>query len=177
MSPQPENSGLRITAERLKNALTALGIPERDIADSPSANEPAYLLGILLALVETTLNRVDRAELLAMNNGFMDALSGFANGNPQLARQGWALLLQERINRTALTLGEAIDDGEGKMLEGVMGPSMLIAANMLAVVNRRNMDPELVAKAFNTAENNLETARQNLSKVRAIFRERAFPDL
>ncbi|GAA3087442.1 hypothetical protein GCM10017600_68950 [Streptosporangium carneum] len=112
---------------------------------------------------------------MGTNARYMDMLVGLGGGDPQQVRRGWALLLQERINRTALTLREATDEGE--ILVGVIGPSMLVAANMLNVVNRRNMVPDMVAQVFDTAERNLEAVHNTLSEVREIFRERAFPDL
>lgn len=176
MSSTPDNTAPMLNAQQLRAALQTLGAQEPHPDDDTAGNEAVYLLGVLLALVETAFYRdIDRADLMAANDGYTAMLSGLSGHDPQVIRRGWALLLQDRLNRTALALGEATDEGE--MLTGVIGPSMLVAANMLNVVNQRDMAPDMVTNVFNTADRNLQIAHRTLGEVRAVFRANGFPDL
>jgi len=61
-------------------------------------------------------------------------------------------------------------DGGGRAFTNVAGPAMLVAANLLNLMNRSQIDQETLAKTIETADRNLKLARKNLGEMREELR-------
>ncbi|GAA4209162.1 hypothetical protein GCM10022252_75270 [Streptosporangium oxazolinicum] len=159
-----------ITADQAIAALAALGVSQADDAEKPST---AFLVGSLLALVEGAFwQDLNRSDLLDAHVGYMAVVSALASSEEGAAR-GWAVLLNDRINRTAIEVQEATE-GNGRAFIEVAGPAMLVAANLLNVLNHHALTQELMAETIATADHNLKVARRNLGALRGSLRGDGF---
>lgn len=159
------------TTEQLRGALAALGFADLD--DHPGCDDPVFLLGALLAVAETHSRELERTELPRAAEGFLAVMMAYAGGDVHGAARGWAVVLNDRLNRTAVELYEAVD-GEGRMFTDVAGPAMLVAGNLLNLVNRTEIDQDTLVKTIGGADHNLKTARKNLGALRETLRRQGF---
>ncbi|MEU8516357.1 hypothetical protein AB0C76_32960 [Kitasatospora sp. NPDC048722] len=159
------------TVEQLRTALAALGFS--NLGDHPGGSDRVFLLGALLAMAETHSRKLERTELDKAAEGFLSVLIAYAGGDPRGAARGWAVVLGDRINRTAVELHEAVD-GEGRMFTDVAGPAMLVASNLLNLLNRSEIDQETVTSTIAYADQNLKAARKNLGEMREQLRRQGF---
>ncbi|MGK4585194.1 hypothetical protein ACSMTC_35165 [Kitasatospora sp. HPMI-4] len=158
-------------ADRYREALSALGV--RGLEEQPVGGDPVFLLGVLLALTETHVGRLERIDLLKVFEGFMSALMAFSGDDPHKAAQCWAVVLGNRINRTSVELHTGVA-GEGKLFTDVADPAMLVAADLLSLVNRSRIDQETLARTLTVIEDNLSAARRKLETMREALREQGF---
>lgn len=171
---RPESAPI-ITTEQAWQMLAILGIrPQSGQEDRPEAQEPAFAVGLLLALAEAQAREFDRAELPVLHAGYIDAVIALAGGDPEGAGRGWAALLNDRLNRTVIELAEATE-GTGRGFIEVAGPALAVAANMLALLNKHGSTVEEFRHMLTTADGNLKSARRNLGALREQFRKDGMP--
>jgi hypothetical protein len=157
-------------AGRMRAALEALGLGRPDLEDK----DPAFLIGALLAFAEAAAwNDLDRGELPVAHEGYMSVLLALAGNDLEGAARGWSVVLNDRLNRTALELQEATE-GNGRVFVEVAGPAMLVAANLLNVLNHSALTADMVQEMIKTADGNLKTARRNLGHLRDFLTREGF---
>lgn len=162
------DQGLLITTEQASSALAELGhasVCER----GDGIPTDAYLLGALLAAVEAACQDLRLSRLRDVGTGYLAMLLELAGHDGQAAARWWAVMLNDRLNRTALELPEALAVHDRMFVE-VAGPAMLVAANLLNVINHADRTPELLDRTITTASNNLEAARSNFDLLRDALR-------
>lgn len=163
------------SVEQLRAAIAALGLQRGDaLAKQSEDDERAYLLGVLLTIVEEGLRDLDRAQLPLAQAGQADTFLAFANGDPGGAGRGWAVHVNQRLNRTAIELQEATE-GNGRMFIEVAGAAMLVAANIMNVLNHSGAPVEMFREMFQVADGNLKAARRNLGLLREQLRKDGMP--
>ncbi len=166
----PEGDPPFLSEEQLRHAVKALGITD----ESDTSRSRAYLLGALLALVETACyHDLDRVDLPVAHDGYLGALLALSGEDPQACARAWALVLNDRLNRTAVDLNDATD-GSGRMFIEVAGPAMLAAANLLNVLNHTGLTEQVMRDTIAYADGNLKTARRNLGQLRETLRRQGF---
>ncbi|GAA2613019.1 hypothetical protein SMC26_14350 [Actinomadura fulvescens] len=156
-----------LTAEQCLAMLDIIG------ARSPDAGtrRPSFLMGILLCFLENGLHGLDRTELRLAAAGYADAVVELTGGQPAQARRGWAVLINARLNRTAIELQEATE-GTGSIFVDVAGPAMLVASNLMNVLNHRTLTEEEIRATVATAEGNLQTLHRNFDLLKDTLRDR-----
>lgn len=100
-------------------------------------------------------------------------LIAVAGDDPRHAARAWSLLLRDRLSRTAVELHEATK-GSGRMFIDVAGPALLVAANLLNVLNQQALTQEQLRETIEAADGNLTTARSNLGLLRERLRREGF---
>lgn len=160
---------LFIEADQARAALQALGLSGL----SEDAGR-AFLLGALLALVESAAwQDLDRSELPVAHEGYMSTLVALSGDDLQAAARVWVSVLNDRLNRTAVELNEATE-GNGRMFVDVAGPAMLVAANLMALLNHSDLSEDRMRETIAMADGNLKMARRNLGQLRDTLRSQGF---
>jgi hypothetical protein len=154
--------------ERLRDALSALGLHDVHSADPGRQVTRAVLAGALLALAELAADQADPAELTEGHRWALDTIL-----RDELAAQRWsARLARERLHRTADTLPRpGVDE---LPLTDVAGPAILAAANILVLLHQ-SPPPSLVNQAVDAAGANLRSATQSLFSLRAALARAGYP--
>ncbi|MFB7669030.1 hypothetical protein ACFC1R_34825 [Kitasatospora sp. NPDC056138] len=159
------------TTGRLRDALSALGV--HGLEHHLGSDDPVFLLGALLAVTETQAGQLDRTELPKAFEGFLQVLLALAGNDPRGAARGWAVVLGDRLSRTAVELYAAVDGG-ARVVTKVAGPAMLVASSLLNLVNHAEVDQETLSKTIGMAERNLSMACSNLGEMRKTLRQQGF---
>ena len=169
-----DDPGRLVDDEQLLAALGALGLREVRSTDPQAPVEYGFLLGALLALTEYFVAAAPLvgADRTVVRGGYRWALDQLAHHDTPTAARTWALLLQDRLNRTADELQTV--GATGQSLVAVAGPAALAGANVLSLLHHTAASPSLVATSVGTAEANLATAAGALDRLRAELRSAGF---
>lgn len=155
-----------VTAAGARAALECLGA--KGLPDDLTHGQ---LIGMLLAVAETSARYDhDRADVNEFHDGYTLALIAMAPPDePIRAAQEWIVLLNDRLNRTALELNEAVE-GTGRPFIDVAGPALLAASNILVMLNSDDLDADKAATVLDSADAHLKLARASLGEARKLVR-------
>jgi hypothetical protein len=158
--------------EHLQVALDALGL-HRNPEDT-HAYSAAFLLGSLSAVVESlTHNQVTSGEVHEVHEGFMQVLAA-TSADDVAAGRSWMVLLGDRLNRTAFELQIASEGDATKAFTDVIGPAMLIAANLVNAMNRGELDQDAIRTTVAMTERNLAKLTDGFDTLKKSLREFGF---
>lgn len=154
-----------ITEAGARAALECLGA--KGLPDDIGHGE---LVGMLLAVAETSARYDhDRADVAQFHTGYINALIATSQGDPYKAAQEWIVLLNDRLNRTALELHEAVE-GTGRPFIDVAGPALLAASNVLVMLNTADLDADKARTVLDSADAHLKMARAAIGEARRLVR-------
>lgn len=161
-----------IDQRQAQAALEALGITRNP--DDTQKHSVEFLIGSLLALTEAAAwQDIDRPALPVVQDGYASVLALLAGHDPRETARAWVLILNDRLNRTALELREATE-GEGRIFVDVAGPAMLVASNMMNVLNTSTVDQKTLQQTIATAERNLASAHKAFDALKEALRGQGF---
>ncbi len=161
-----------VNEEQALAALEALGFSQNQEDTEKRSRE--FLIGSLLAAIEgAAWQDIDRADLHQVHEGYMKMLLALAGNTPLEAARAWVLLLNDRLNRTAVELHEAAE-GDGRMFVDVAGPAMLVASNLMQALNHDEITEPMMQETISTAEGNLKKARGAIGEVKQTLRKQGF---
>lgn len=158
------------TPEQLRYALEAFGIKRID-GKTIDQHEHAFGIGVLMAMAELVAQDLDRADEISAAEGYSCALIN-ATRSPEEAAVAWARLVNQRLNRTALEMKEAMV-GDGEAFSHVAGPAMLIASNTMAVANSE-LDEDRAKELVAYLAHNLKQLRSNFGILCSFLRSRGY---
>lgn len=155
-----------VTAAGARAALECLGA--KGLPDDLTHGQ---LIGMLLAVAETSARHDhDRADVEQFHDGYTSALIATCeDGNPWQAAQKWIVLLNDRLNRTAVELYQATE-GSGRVFIEVAGPALTAASNVLVMLNSDDMDADKARTVLDSADAHLKLARAALGEARKAVR-------
>lgn len=161
-----------INNKDLQNALDVLGLKRNPLDGGTRSRE--FLIGSLLAIAENlAYEGLDRADLGIAQDGYMTVLAYLSGHDPAALARGWAVLLNSRLNRTAVELNEATE-GDGRMFTDVAGPAMLVASNILYALNHGALDQTMIQNMMTTAEGNITKTVDAFAALKKSLRELGF---
>ncbi len=150
-------------------ALEALGFTP-DPADTEKRGVP-FQIGALLALAEAAAwQDIDRMDLVELHSGYVTMLINLTGSDPQDVARAWAVMINGRLNRTAIEVNEATE-GDARMFVDVAGPAMLAASNLMAVLNDSEVPREKMRATIAQADDNLKKARKSLAETKVKLRK------
>ncbi len=158
--------------EHLQIALEALGLKRNplDHTEYPAA----FLLGSLSAAVESlTHNQVESGDVHLVHEGYMQVLAA-ANVDDVAAARSWMVLIGDRLNRTSFELRIASEGDASKLFTDVVGPAMLLAANLVNAMNRAELDQDVIGKTVAMTERNLAALTDGFDTLKKSLREFGF---
>jgi len=163
MPDRPNEPPPLISEDRIRAALTALGLRDVHSADPGRPVDRDVLAGALLALADMTTSRADPDKLAA---GYRAALAMLTDGDEPAAARWWARLSSDRLH---LAVDGLPRPAHGDLpLANVIGPAATAAANVLVLLHNTAPDPGLVNTVVTTAGLNLDHAAEGF----VVLRER-----
>lgn len=160
------------STEHLQIALGALGLKRNplDTNEYPAA----FLLGSLSAVVESlTHNHVGPGDVHLVHEGYMQVLAA-TSADEVAAARSWMVLLGDRMNRTSFELQIATEGDASRLFADVIGPAMLIAANLVNAMNRGELDQDVITKTVAMTERNLTAVTDGFDRLKKSLREFGF---
>lgn len=161
-----------INGKDLQRALDVLGFKRNPLDREKRSRE--FLIGALLAVAENlAYEGIDRADLGVAQDGYMTAVAFLSGFDEAVMARGWAVLLNSRLNRTAIELNEATE-GDGRMFTDVAGPAILVASNILYALNHGALDQTMIQNMMGTAEGNVTKTVDAFAALKKSLRELGF---